>query len=209
LPEREGLIITAADVVLILFFLFQQWGFPRQNPWAVAIKAVSGVLSIAAHIFFPVAIENSLRRRHIDSSPSQLFLHLSSPLSPSIAMVDRRSDSEDGSRAKRQKMDKTETDPRDNPYLAHMYADESRSDGTLDKDSPFAKVKRHQTTAAQAKKIEDGDLNPFNNQPFSSKYFSILQTRRDLPVHAQRFVLTPCFLKATRLEFCLTAILKR
>lgn len=52
MPEREGLIITAADVVLILFFLFQQWGFPRQNPWAVAIKAVSGVLSIAAHIFF-------------------------------------------------------------------------------------------------------------------------------------------------------------
>ncbi|KAL6238643.1 hypothetical protein BDW75DRAFT_15689 [Aspergillus navahoensis] len=35
-------------------------------------------------------------------------------------MVDRRSDSEDGSRAKRQKMDKSETAPRDNPYLAHM-----------------------------------------------------------------------------------------
>ncbi|KAL4750299.1 hypothetical protein BDW72DRAFT_117983 [Aspergillus terricola var. indicus] len=35
-------------------------------------------------------------------------------------MVDRRSDSEDGSRAKRQKMDKSGTDPRDNPYLAHI-----------------------------------------------------------------------------------------
>ncbi|KAH8425390.1 DEAH-box ATP-dependent RNA helicase PRP43 [Aspergillus melleus] len=108
-------------------------------------------------------------------------------------MVDRRSDSEDGSRAKRQKMDRTGTDPKDNPYLAHMYADSSSNggshswtDGTLDKDSPFAKVTRHQTTAAQAKKIEDGDINPFNNRPFSSKYLSILQTRRDLPVHAQR-----------------------
>ncbi|KAI9045226.1 DEAH-box ATP-dependent RNA helicase PRP43 [Aspergillus affinis] len=108
-------------------------------------------------------------------------------------MVDRRSDSEDGSRAKRQKMDKTGTDPKDNPYLAHMYADSSSNggshswtDGTLDKDSPFAKVTRHQTTAAQAKKIEDGDFNPFNNRPFSSKYLSILKTRRDLPVHAQR-----------------------
>ncbi|EAU37071.1 pre-mRNA splicing factor ATP-dependent RNA helicase PRP43 [Aspergillus terreus NIH2624] len=116
-------------------------------------------------------------------------------------MVDRRSDSEDGSRAKRQKMDKTETDPRDNPYLAHMYADESRSDGTLDKDSPFAKVKRHQTTAAQAKKIEDGDLNPFNNQPFSSKYFSILQTRRDLPVHAQRDEFLELYQKSQILVF--------
>lgn len=107
-------------------------------------------------------------------------------------MVDRRSDSEDGSRAKRQKMDKTGTDPKDNPYLAHMYADSSSNGGShswtdgIDKDHPFAKVERHRTTAAQAKKIEDGDINPFNNRPFSSKYMSILKTRRDLPVHAQR-----------------------
>ncbi|KAA8652508.1 hypothetical protein EYZ11_007678 [Aspergillus tanneri] len=108
-------------------------------------------------------------------------------------MVDRRVDSEDGSRAKRQKMDKTDTDPRDNPYLAHMYADSSSNggshswtDGTIDKDLPFAKLKRHQTTSAQAKEVEDGDVNPFNNRPFSSKYMSILNTRRDLPVHAQR-----------------------
>jgi pre-mRNA-splicing factor ATP-dependent RNA helicase DHX15/PRP43 len=100
-------------------------------------------------------------------------------------MVDRRSDSEDGSRAKRQKMDKTGTDPKDNPYLAHMYADTS-SNGYPRSDSPFAKVKRHQSTSAQAKEIEDGDINPFNGQPFSSKYVSILHGRRDLPVHAQR-----------------------
>ncbi|KAJ5226977.1 Pre-mRNA-splicing factor ATP-dependent RNA helicase PRP43 [Penicillium citrinum] len=98
-------------------------------------------------------------------------------------MVDRRSDSEDGSRAKRQKMDAG--DPKNNPYLAHMYEDANdNSNGNL--SSGFAKFKRHQTTAALAKKAEDGDVNPFNGQPFSSKYFSILKSRRDLPVHQQR-----------------------
>lgn len=96
-------------------------------------------------------------------------------------MVDRRPDTDDGSRTKRQKMDKPVTDPRDNPYLAHMYADETP------KGNPaFAKLKRHQTTAALAKEIEDGEVNPLNGQSFSTKYFSILKTRRDLPVHAQR-----------------------
>ncbi|RAL00937.1 DEAH-box ATP-dependent RNA helicase PRP43 [Aspergillus ibericus CBS 121593] len=103
-------------------------------------------------------------------------------------MVDRRSDSDNGSRAKRQKMDKSETDPKDNPYLAHMYENNSNSwtDGATDLHPAFGKIKRHQTTAAIAQKVEDGDTNPFNGQPFSSKYVSILKTRRDLPVHAQR-----------------------
>ncbi|CAI7627179.1 unnamed protein product [Penicillium pancosmium] len=96
-------------------------------------------------------------------------------------MVDRRSDSEGGSRAKRQKMEAG--DPKDNPYLAHMYED---NHSKADSSSAFAKFKRHQTTAALAKKAEDGDVNPFNGQPFSSKYFSILKARRDLPVHQQR-----------------------
>lgn len=100
-------------------------------------------------------------------------------------MVDRHSDSEGGSRAKRQKMSKPETDPRDNPYLAHMYeSTDGDTNGVADK--AFKKMKRRQTTAAQAKKVEDGDMNPFSRQPFSSKYFSILEGRRDLPVHAQR-----------------------
>lgn len=83
-------------------------------------------------------------------------------------------------------------DPRNNPYLAHMYPDETNGNGqtwtdsTVDSKSPFAKFKRHKTTAAMAQKAEDGDINPFNGKPFSSKYFSILKTRRDLPVHAQR-----------------------
>ncbi|KAJ5629602.1 hypothetical protein N7528_003259 [Penicillium herquei] len=94
-------------------------------------------------------------------------------------MADRRSDPEDGARAKRQKTEGG--DPKDNPYLAHMYEDNNDAKGT-----PLAKFKRHQTTAALAKKAEDGDVNPFSGQPFSSKYFSILKTRRDLPVHQQR-----------------------
>lgn len=129
----------------------------------------------------------SLRSQLLSSLPPQfLFSWLRSLLA---VMVDRRSDSENGSRAKRQKMDKSETDPKDNPYLAHMYADgnsNTGTDGTTDLHPAFGKMKRHQTTAALAKKVEDGDINPFNGQPFSSKYVSILQTRRDLPVHAQR-----------------------
>lgn len=45
---------------------------------------------------------------------------------------------------------------------------------------------KHETTAAQAEKVEDGKINPFNEREFSQKYFDILKTRRDLPVHAQR-----------------------
>ncbi|KAJ5587311.1 Pre-mRNA-splicing factor ATP-dependent RNA helicase PRP43 [Penicillium hispanicum] len=95
-------------------------------------------------------------------------------------MVDRRTDSDGPSRAKRQKMDAG--DPKENPYLAHMY-EGTNGAGT---NSALAKFKRHQTTAALAKKAEDGDINPFSGQPFSSKYVSILKARRDLPVHAQR-----------------------
>lgn len=95
-------------------------------------------------------------------------------------MADRRPDSAN-SRAKRQKMNTPAVDPKDNPYLAHMYADE-----TSNGNAAFANLKRHQTTAAQAKGVEDGEINPFTGRGFSEKYFSILKTRRDLPVHAQR-----------------------
>ncbi|RAL14014.1 DEAH-box ATP-dependent RNA helicase PRP43 [Aspergillus homomorphus CBS 101889] len=114
-------------------------------------------------------------------------------------MVDRRSDSDNGSRAKRQKMDKAETDPKDNPYLAHMYPDNNGDAAAL--HPAFGKMKRHQTTAALAKKVEDGEINPFNNQPFSSKYVSILQTRRDLPVHAQRDEFLELYQKSQILVF--------
>lgn len=108
-------------------------------------------------------------------------------------MVDRRPDLEEGSRTKRQKMDKTNTDPKDNPYLAHMYADEtsgngshSWEDGNAEQHPAFSKLKRHRTTAKQAKAVEDSEINPLNGQPYSTKYLSILHARRDLPVHSQR-----------------------
>lgn len=101
-------------------------------------------------------------------------------------MSDRRSNDE--SRAKRQKM---ESDPASNPYLAHMYNGDdngtSKSDGNS--SGGLQHLKRHATTAVQAAKAEDGPANPFNGQNLSERYFGILKTRRNLPVHAQRCVI--------------------
>lgn len=110
-------------------------------------------------------------------------------------MADRRPPVEEP-RFKRQKTN--DMDPKANPYLAHMYEDsvESssyrngyeqpiRSNGT-GKISMLTKFVRHDTTAAMAKEAEDGPNNPFSGKPLSSQYFSILKTRRNLPVHSQR-----------------------
>jgi len=59
-----------------------------------------------------------------------------------------------------------------NPYLAHLRKPEKLIAG--------------QTTAAQAEKIEDGDINPFTGKRFTQKYKDILQKRRSLPVHVHR-----------------------
>ena len=103
-------------------------------------------------------------------------------------MADRRAGDE--SRAKRQK---TETDPADNPYLAHMNHGESnggRSNGRSNGGSSglLSHFQRHASTTQQASKAEDGPSNPFNGNNLSERYFSILKTRRNLPVHAQRYV---------------------
>lgn len=45
---------------------------------------------------------------------------------------------------------------------------------------------RHQTSADDGMKFEDGPNNMFNGKPLSTKYFDILKVRRDLPVHVQR-----------------------
>jgi pre-mRNA-splicing factor ATP-dependent RNA helicase DHX15/PRP43 len=114
-------------------------------------------------------------------------------------MAERRPDFGDGSvPAKRQKMSTEPTDPRSNPYLAHMYESPDtngysngystpprKMNGALH-EGPLSQFQRHKTTSAQAKKVEDGQVNPFTGQPFSQRYISILKTRRDLPVHAQR-----------------------
>ncbi|KAI9005854.1 P-loop containing nucleoside triphosphate hydrolase protein [Phycomyces nitens] len=43
-----------------------------------------------------------------------------------------------------------------------------------------------QTTQEQAESLEDGEINPFTNHPFSKTYKKILKGRRKLPVHDQR-----------------------
>lgn len=110
-------------------------------------------------------------------------------------MADRRPVVEEP-RNKRQKTN--DMDPKANPYLAHMYEDSTedfsysngyekpiRSNGTA-KNSILTRFKRHDTTAAMAKEAEEGPNNPFSGKPLSSQYMSILKTRRNLPVHAQR-----------------------
>ncbi|KAK3950816.1 pre-mRNA splicing factor ATP-dependent RNA helicase [Pseudoneurospora amorphoporcata] len=69
-----------------------------------------------------------------------------------------------------------------NPYLAHLNEDGNNGDF----ESPLDSFERHQTTAAQAAQAEDSELNPWTGQPHSQRYFDILKTRRDLPVHKQR-----------------------
>lgn len=104
-------------------------------------------------------------------------------------------DGEDGSRAKRQKTTSSSgMDPRSNPYLAHMYENgDSYVNGYKNGDKggsgPISDLKRHKTTSAQHQMKEDGPTNPFKpNSSLSERYFSILRTRRNLPVHAQRHV---------------------
>jgi pre-mRNA-splicing factor ATP-dependent RNA helicase DHX15/PRP43 len=105
-------------------------------------------------------------------------------------MADRRPEELEMSHAKRVKINvnsasnMTSSDgkgtkglnPATNPYLAHMYENKNA----------LSRFQRHRTTAAQAHIAEDGPNNPFNGASLSQNYFSILKTRRDLPVHKQR-----------------------
>ena len=98
---------------------------------------------------------------------------------------------------------KTDLDPSSNPYLAHMYEEEPAEDvdyngysngysksinklNGVPNSFTQSRLPRHASTAAMAKRAEDGPNNHFSGQPLSSQYFSILKTRRNLPVHAQR-----------------------
>jgi len=109
-------------------------------------------------------------------------------------MAERRHDNEDNGRAKRQKTNGADMDPKANPYLAHMYEEDQGSTYSngggraVNKDNLLAGLTRHATTAEQAKVAEDGPHNPFTGREFSKRYLSILKTRRNLPVHAQRYV---------------------
>lgn len=117
-------------------------------------------------------------------------------------MADRRPDGAEMSSNKRMKIG---SDPKDNPYLAHMYEDRnngySNGYGNGSSETVLSSFKRHRTTAAQAHSAEDGPNNPFNGQPLSQTYFGILKTRRDLPVHKQRQEFLNLFQKTQILVF--------
>ena len=123
------------------------------------------------------------------------------------------SEDENRSRFKRPKL----MDDRDksNPYLAHMY-EGNDSDGiglesgnyangyahkSNGKAGSLASFKRHGTTAKMAKKAEDGPENPFKSGQLSQRYLSILKTRRNLPVHAQRQEFLDLYQKSQILVF--------
>lgn len=95
------------------------------------------------------------------------------------------------------------TDAKYNPYLAHMEDQKDDIQGygngygygkTINRmngsstGTTIRHFPRHETTAAMAKKAEDGPNNAFTGKPLSKQYFNILKTRRNLPVHAQRSV---------------------
>ena len=101
----------------------------------------------------------------------------------------------DDARVKRQKTG--HMDPAFNPYLAHW--DDQNAGASLNGGNTYSNggnsngdaavlqsFPRHKTTSKMASSAEDGPQNPFNQNPLSQRYFSILKTRRGLPVHAQR-----------------------
>lgn len=115
-----------------------------------------------------------------------------------LSQTTTMADEQPKSRFKRQKMADDKAD-RQNPYLAHMYNSDEPADSGVSlngmsngsslgssKHGALSKIKRHASTAKQAKEAEDGPLNPFTGSNLSERYFGILKTRRDLPVHAQR-----------------------
>lgn len=105
---------------------------------------------------------------------------------PSQARGGKRA-SADSEEAARKKSKKEDRDGSYNPYLAHMYQEEDATNGVEGAaNSVLAGMKRRQTTAKQHTKAEESDSNAFTFQEHSQKYFQILETRRNLPVHKQR-----------------------
>jgi pre-mRNA-splicing factor ATP-dependent RNA helicase DHX15/PRP43 len=117
------------------------------------------------------------------------------------------------SRFKRQKVSEETSAAADkaNPYLAHMhnngddnaesngYSNGRRSNGGG--STALDSFQRHGTSAKEAMKAEDGPNNPFNGNQLSDRYFSILKTRRDLPVHQQRAEFLELYQKSQILVF--------
>jgi hypothetical protein len=126
--------------------------------------------------------------RNMDSVTSTYHISTLISLLSLIIMADRHPEDQEMSAAKRVKTEGN-IDPTSNPYLAHHYNGNGHGYASAQRNtSLLAHFKRHNTTAEQAHVAEDGPNNPFNSVPLSSTYFSILKTRRDLPVHKQRLV---------------------
>lgn len=120
-------------------------------------------------------------------------------------MAGKHAENFDGAPSKRQKT-AGDMNPQDNPYLSHWYDNESNGHANgfstpPHADGALAKFQRHQTTAALARTAEDGKTNPFTGRPLSDRYVSILRTRRNLPVHAQRDEFLQLYQKSQILVF--------
>ena len=121
-------------------------------------------------------------------------------------MGSRTGDQVGGGPAKRQKTS-GDMDPKNNPYLAHVYENgtNGHSNGGMTPPSksgtPLDEMQRHATTAKEAQAAEDGSVNPFTGNQFSERYLSILKTRRNLPVHAQRQEFLDLYQKSQILVF--------
>lgn len=88
--------------------------------------------------------------------------------------------------SKKQRVKEEESDPSTNPYLAHWQQESNGNYAQNGNGGGLSHFIRHQTTAKQAHEAESGPDNPFSGAPLSQRYFDILRTRRDLPVHKQR-----------------------
>ncbi|KAI0225509.1 DEAH-box ATP-dependent RNA helicase prp43 [Massospora cicadina] len=71
----------------------------------------------------------------------------------------------------------------ENPYL-----NTKKDKASVDKmgADPLSGFISGKSTAQQAERVEDGDVNPFTKRPFSQTYKKILAKRRELPVQRQR-----------------------
>ena len=102
------------------------------------------------------------------------------------AMTKREYGDDDSARVKRVKTESNgegKMDAAANPYLAHWNDEKPVKSEYSGAGTGLQGFKRHATTTAQANAAEDGPNNAFTGRPLSSKYMSILKTRRDLPVH--------------------------
>ncbi|SNX82482.1 probable PRP43 - involved in spliceosome disassembly [Melanopsichium pennsylvanicum] len=96
-----------------------------------------------------------------------------------------------GRPSKRSKTNAPEVETIVNPYLAHMNHDEASpsvaANGSIADDHPLAGLIPRKVTGSQARKVMEGNINPFSvaPKPFSNEYKKILSKRKELPVYAQ------------------------